>query len=176
MNDLVEPKLIDVVQDILTVVSGGTVTGTSAPPATEAKQDTIITLLDAQASGTETQPVSLATVPLPAGAATETKQQALLTELQLKRDGTSTEPVFTTLATQVQTPAMTRTTTSGTTTANAIHISITNVGTADGTVTGAVLKSKETVHFTVTDRDAKLSAVSFNATGTEFVITTLQGA
>ena len=139
MNDLVEPKLIDVVQDILTVVSGGTVTGTSAPPATEAKQDTIITLLDAQASGT------------------------------------STEPVFTTLATQVQTPAMTRTTTSGTTTANAIHISITNVGTADGTVTGAVLKSKETVHFTVTDRDAKLSAVSFNATGTEFVITTLQG-
>ena len=140
MNDLVEPKLIDVVQDILTVVSGGTVTGTSAPPATEAKQE------------------------------------ALLTELQLKRDGTSTEPVFTTLATQVQTPAMTRTTTSGTTTANAIHISITNVGTADGTVTGAVLKSKETVHFTVTDRDAKLSAVSFNATGTEFVITTLQGA
>ena len=140
MNDLVEPKMIDVVQDILTVVSGGTVTGTSAPPATEAKQE------------------------------------ALLTELQLKRDGTSTEPVFTTLATQVQTPAMTRTTTSGTTTANAIHISITNVGTADGTVTGAVLKSKETVHFTVTDRDAKLSAVSFNATGTEFVITTLQGA
>ena len=140
MNDLVEPKMIDVVQDILTVVSGGTVTGTSAPPATEAKQDTIITLLDAQASGTETQ------------------------------------PVFTTLATQVQTPAMTRTTTSGTTTANAIHISITNVGTADGIVLGAVLKSKETVHFTVTDRDAKLSAVSFNATGTEFVITTLQGA
>ena len=140
MNDLVEPKMIDVLQDILTVVSGGTVTGTSAPPATEAKQE------------------------------------ALLTELQLKRDGTSTEPVFTTLATQVQTPAMTRTTTSGTTTANAIHISITNVGTADGTVTGAVLKSKETVHFTVTDRDAKLSAVSFNATGTEFVITTLQGA
>ena len=140
MNDLVEPKLIDVVQDILTVVSGGTVTGTSAPPATEAKQE------------------------------------ALLTELQLKRDGTSTEPVFTTLATQVQTPAMTRTTTSGTTTANAIHISITNVGIADGIVLGAVLKSKETVHFTVTDRDAKLSAVSFNATGTEFVITTLQGA
>ena len=140
MNDLVEPKMIDVVQDILTVVSGGTAGGTTTLPATE------------------------------------TTQEALLTELQLKRDGTSTEPVFTTLATQVQTPTMVRTATSATIPANAIHISITNVGIADGIVLGAVLKSKETVHFTVTDRDAKLSAVSFNATGTEFVITTLQGA
>ena len=140
MNDLVEPKMIDVVQDILTAVSGGTDGSTPIPPATQITQE------------------------------------ALLTELQLKRDGTSTEPVFTTLATQVQTPTMVRTATSATIPANAIHISITNVGIADGIVLGAVLKSKETVHFTVTDRDAKLSAVSFNATGTEFVITTLQGA
>ena len=140
MNDLVEPKMIDVVQDILTVVSGGTAGGTTTLPATQITQE------------------------------------ALLNELQLKSDGTSTEPMFTTCTTQVQTPTMVRTATSATIPANAIHISITNVGIANGIVLGAVLKSKETVHFTVTDRDAKLSAVSFNATGTEFVITTLQGA
>lgn len=139
MNDLVEPKMIDVVQDILTVVSGGTAGGTTTLPATE------------------------------------TTQEALLNELQLKSDGTSTEPMFTTCTTQVQTPTMVRSTTLASIAAGTIHISITNVGTADGIVLGTALKSKETVHFTVTDRHATLSVVSFNATGTEFVITTLQG-
>lgn len=140
MNDLVEPKMIDVVQDILTVISGGNAGSTPIPPATEATQE------------------------------------ALLTELQLKRDGTSTEPVFVTRGTQVQTPTMVRSTTSGTIAAGAIHISVTNTGLVSGSVLGTELKSKETVHFTVTDRHATLSAVSFVATGTEFVITTLLGA
>ncbi len=140
MNDLVEPKMIDVVQDILTVVSGGTAGSTLIPSATEATQE------------------------------------ALLTELQLKHDGTSTEPVFTTRSIQTQTPTMLRTTTSGTIVAGAIHISVTNAGSVSGTVLGAELKPKETVNFTVTDRHATLSGVSYVATGTEFVITTLAGA
>lgn len=40
-----------------------------------------------------TQPVSAATLPLPAGAATSAKQDTLLTELQLKADLTETQPV-----------------------------------------------------------------------------------
>lgn len=40
-----------------------------------------------------TQPVSAASLPLPAGAATSAKQDTLLTELQLKADLTETQPV-----------------------------------------------------------------------------------
>ena len=108
--------------------------------------------------------------------ASEATQAALLTELQLKRDGTSDEPVFITCSTQMQTPTLIRSTTSGTIAAGAIHISVTNTGSASGTVLGTELKSKETIHFTVTDRNATLSAIPFVATGTELVITTLLGA
>jgi len=73
----------------------------------EAKQDTQITALGSlltelqlKADLTETQPVSLATIPLATGASTEVKQDAaitaigsLLTELQLKADLTDTQPV-----------------------------------------------------------------------------------
>lgn len=75
--------------------------------ATEAKQDiqitalgSLLTELQLKADLTETQPVSLASIPLAAGAATEAKQDttitaigSLLTELQLKADLTETQPV-----------------------------------------------------------------------------------
>ena len=95
-----------------------------AAPATEAKQDTAITALgalltelDKKADLTETQPVSAAALPLPAGASTEvtlaailakiiaapsteakqdtaiTALGALLTELDKKADLTETQPV-----------------------------------------------------------------------------------
>lgn len=139
MSDSVEPKMIDVVKDILAAVSSGTASPL-VPPASEATQE------------------------------------ALLTELRSKRDGTSGEPVFITCSTQMQTPTLIRSATSGTIAAGAIHISVTNTGSASGTVLGTELKSKETIHFTVTDRNATLSAIPFVATGTEFVITTLLGA
>ncbi len=44
-------------------------------------------------TGTTTQPVSAASLPLPTGAATEVTSAALLTELQLKADLTETQPV-----------------------------------------------------------------------------------
>jgi len=78
-----------------------------AAPSTEAKQDTIITNLgtlitelQAKADLSETQPVSLSSVPLATGAATEAKQDSeisilgdILTQLGLKADLSETQPV-----------------------------------------------------------------------------------
>lgn len=64
-----------------------------AAPATAAKQDSLLAELQLKADLTETQPVSVASLPLPAGAATSAKQDLLLTELQLKADLTETQPV-----------------------------------------------------------------------------------
>ena len=61
--------------------------------ATAAKQDILLTELQLKADLTETQPVSSASLPLPAGAATSVKQDILLTELELKADLTETQPV-----------------------------------------------------------------------------------
>jgi hypothetical protein len=88
------------------------VTVQSAPivgAATEAKQDAqiailntlgtqttlaaLLTELQLKADLSETQPVSAASLPLPAGASTEVTLAALLTELQLKADLTETQPV-----------------------------------------------------------------------------------
>jgi hypothetical protein len=61
--------------------------------ATAAKQDLLLAELQLKADLTETQPVSVASLPLPTGAATQTTLAALLTELQLKADLTETQPV-----------------------------------------------------------------------------------
>ena len=61
--------------------------------ATAAKQDALLAELQLKADLTETQPVSVASLPLPTGAATSAKQDALLAELQLKADLTETQPV-----------------------------------------------------------------------------------
>jgi len=61
--------------------------------STAAKQDLLLAELQLKADLTETQPVSLASVPLPTGAATAAKQDLLLAELQLKADLTETQPV-----------------------------------------------------------------------------------
>ena len=66
---------------------------TVAGVATAAAQATLLTELQLKADLTETQPVSAASLPLPAGAATAAAQATLLTELQLKADLTETQPV-----------------------------------------------------------------------------------
>jgi hypothetical protein len=53
----------------------------------------LLTAVGLLAKLSDTQPVSLASVPLPAGAATAAKQDLLLAELQLKADLTETQPV-----------------------------------------------------------------------------------
>jgi hypothetical protein len=67
---------------------GSILTKISSSPATETKQDTMITALAAlltelanKADVSETQPVSLASVPLPTGAATQTTSAAILAKL-----------------------------------------------------------------------------------------------
>jgi hypothetical protein len=61
--------------------------------ATSAKQDLLLAELELKADLTETQPVSVASLPLPAGAATQATLASLLTELQLKADLLETQPV-----------------------------------------------------------------------------------
>lgn len=89
-----------------------------AAPATEAKQDSVITSLgnllmelDKKADLTETQPVSAASLPLPSGAATETtlasilakiiaapateaKQDSIITELQALKSNSAAKSVL----------------------------------------------------------------------------------
>jgi len=54
---------------------------TQINPATEDKQDSLLTELQLKADLTETQPVSVASLPLPTGAATEAKQDTAITQL-----------------------------------------------------------------------------------------------
>lgn len=60
-------------------------TCTYLPVATEAGQDALLTELQAKADLTETQPVSVATLPLPTGASTEAKQDSQIAA-QLDQD------------------------------------------------------------------------------------------
>ena len=68
--------------------------------SSQTKLDSLLTELQLKADLTETQPVSVASLPLPSGAATAANQSteitalaSLLTELQLKADVTETQPV-----------------------------------------------------------------------------------
>ena len=71
-----------------------------------------------------------------------------------------------------RTPTFTRTNNAGTIAAGARSVLISNVGTASGSLLGSVLKAGETVHFTPSD--GVLTAIAYNATGTEFVISDLR--
>ena len=74
-------------------------------------------------------------------------------------------------APQARTPTMFRTTTtSPAITIGKKSVSISNVGTANGTVLGAVLKPGETVNFDAGAVNNTLSAIAYDATGTEFLV------
>ena len=75
------------------------------------------------------------------------------------------------IAPQARTPTMFRTaTTSPVITIGKKSVSISNVGTANGTVLGAVLKPGETVNFDAGAVNNTLSAIAYDATGTEFLV------
>lgn len=61
--------------------------------SSSAKQDLLLAELQLKADLTDTQPVSVSSLPLPSGAATQVTLEALLTELQLKADLNETQPV-----------------------------------------------------------------------------------
>ena len=76
------------------------VTANTIGLATSAKQDTLLTELQLKADLTETQPVSAASLPLPAGASTAAKQPALGTA------GTSSADVITVQGRAAMTPVL----------------------------------------------------------------------
>jgi len=70
------------------------------------------------------------------------------------------------------TPGALRTTAAGTVAAGKKSVSIRNAGAANGTVLGVVIKPSETLSW-ASNNGSSLSAIAYDATGTEFVITTL---
>jgi hypothetical protein len=75
------------------------------------------------------------------------------------------------IAPQVRTSTMFRTTSAlPAITAGKNSVSISNVGSANGTVLGTVLKAGETVNFDAGAINNILGAIAYDATGTEFLI------
>ena len=71
------------------------------------------------------------------------------------------------------TPNALRTTGSGTVTASALQVTVANVGTASGTVLGVAIKANEVFSW---ESASGLTAVPYDATGTEFVVIWTEGA
>lgn len=85
-------------------------------------------------------------------------------------DGTFSNTVA--LVGAVRAPTMSRVTTAGAIAAGARSVSIANVGAGDGVVLSAALKAGETVAWSAGDADT-LGAIAYDATGAEFLITTV---
>lgn len=79
------------------------------------------------------------------------------------------DPLPMSLAAVARSMSMTRSTGTGTVALGAVDVSITNVGSAPGVAAGADLKPGETVGATTRGGDT-FEAISWDATGTEFVI------
>lgn len=75
------------------------------------------------------------------------------------------------LAPHVRAPRYSTTTTSGTTTSGVYSFSIANVGSANGTIDGKILLPGVTVNFDAGALNNTLTSISYDATGTTFVIT-----
>lgn len=73
---------------------------------------------------------------------------------------------------KTRTPSAIRVTNSGTVPGTPYSVSIANVGAADGVALGVALKKGETITFDAGDINNTLasSSVTYNATGTEFLI------
>jgi hypothetical protein len=72
-----------------------------------------------------------------------------------------------------RTPAMFRTSASGTVTAGKRSVSIRNAGSANGVVLGANLLPGETVNFDAASLKDTLGAIAYNGTGTDLLIITI---
>lgn len=72
-----------------------------------------------------------------------------------------------------KTTTIARPTGAGTVAAGANSVSIANVGAANGTVKGVILKPGETVTFDAGAINNTLDAIAYVATGTEFLIITV---
>ncbi len=70
-------------------------------------------------------------------------------------------------------PTIERTATTGSSSNNLVSISFANTGAANGTILGTILKPGESVTFDAGNRFYSSGQFSWDATGTEFLITTL---
>lgn len=133
----------------------------------------ILTELQNKADLGETQPVSLASVPLATGAATETTLSAA--EVHLGGIETDTGNIDTKLTGATETPTILRKTdaTGSPIASGAKSIACSNVGDADGSFGGATIKAGETIELSVSHINNTLSSVAFDGTGTELLIITL---
>ena len=71
---------------------------------------------------------------------------------------------------QVRTTNVIRTTAVGSIPAGKFSVSFGNVGAADGTVKGVILKPFETINFDAGTLNNTLDAINYDATGTDFLI------
>ena len=143
--------------------------------------------LQEKANLTETQPVSAASLPLPAGASTEARQvetltslttviarlQSILDELAPMTDGTLNNPVITRHIARAFTPGLLRVSAAGTVAVGAFEVSIANVGGVNGTVLGVTLAPDEVVTFRAPLPGSTLGAIAYVGTDTTLLINTL---
>lgn len=115
------------------------------------------------------------TISLPTGAATADKQPALgvagaaSTDVITVQGVSSMTPLSVVLPAVQRTPTLSRVTTTGTIAANAVQISIANVGGANATVAGGILDSGLSVEFAARTGET-LASVEYDATGTTLLI------
>jgi hypothetical protein len=117
-----------------------------------------------------TQAISAAALPLPTGAALDASSVAIRDRLPsaLTASGNFKVAISESIT---RTPTYTRTLTTGTIAAGAQSIAIANIGVSEGTVLGVILPAGASISWSVNAMDT-LSAVSYNATSTTFLITT----
>ena len=97
----------------------------------------------------------------------------LATEATLQQVENNTDNIAVNTKGVLRTPNMLRTTSSGNLSSLSLQIysaSVANVGTADGTVLGAVLKAGEIVNFDASSISHYFDDFAYDATGTEFII------
>jgi hypothetical protein len=97
----------------------------------------------------------------------------LATEATLLQVENNTDEIAVNTKGVLRTPNMLRTTSSGNLSSLSLQIysaSVANVGTADGTVLGAVLKAGEIVNFDASSISHYFDDFAYDATGTEFII------
>jgi hypothetical protein len=107
-------------------------------------------------SGSNPVPVTAASLPLPAGAATEVTLSAVNTKLNAV----------------VRVPNLIRATGSGTIAVDVYDFSVANVGSANGSILGDVIKPRETLNFGAGSLNNYYAAstIVYDGTGTELVI------
>jgi hypothetical protein len=97
----------------------------------------------------------------------------LATEATLLQVENNTDVIAVNTKGVLRTPNMLRTTSSGNLSSLSLQIysaSVANVGSADGTVLGAVLKAGEIVNFDASSISHYFDDFAYDATGTEFII------